>query len=205
MGVVPGDGRNLRTGHADVGKLAIAELGQLMDTLLVARPHAIPADQFGHEHGSLPFETGCKGRKRLVFERRWKISTGDGGENGFMLRCSIAQDAWLGWTEIVANTPRPGKADKASFAKGPRGRGRFERAYGAHSVSARITDPAARRLRAAIVRVGLAVPDVGKTPLPRMKRLRCSCVRRFGSTTDLLGSVPMRVVPRMCPGPSACS
>jgi hypothetical protein len=45
------DGRRTRRSHADIGKLAVAELGQFPDAPVVARPYAIPVEQFGYEHG----------------------------------------------------------------------------------------------------------------------------------------------------------
>src|SRR5438477_4622989 len=63
-----------------------------------------------------------------------------------------------------------------------------------------LTGAAARRANAAMVRVGLAVAEVGKTAEPRMKRLGWSWLRRSASTTELLGSAYPRGADDM-PGP----
>ena len=77
------------------------------------------------------------------------------------------------------------------------------RGAAAQPFTAAATAGTARRLSAAMVSVGLAVAEVGKTVEPRMKRLRCSWLRRSRSTTDVFGSSPMRAVPMMWPAPWA--
>lgn len=61
---------------------------------------------------------------------------------------------------------------------------------------------AARRPSAASVRVGLAVPTVGKTAVLITKQLRWPCTLSSASTTEVRGSAPMRHVPMMWPAPN---
>src|SRR5439155_2853554 len=51
---------------------------------------------------------------------------------------------------------------------------------------------------AAIVNVGGDDVAVTKEPLPTRYRFGTSCARRFGSTTLVRGSIPMRCVPIWC-------
>ena len=72
-----------------------------------------------------------------------------------------------------------------------------------YPASAAVTAATARRLRAAMVSVGLAVVEVGKTDDPRMNRFPWSWLRRSRSTTEVLGSLPIRAVPMIWPAPCA--
>ncbi len=54
-----------------------------------------------------------------------------------------------------------------------------------------------------MVKVGLAVAEVGKSDEPANQRLGWSWLRPFAFATDVLPSAPILVVPMMWPAPSA--
>lgn len=52
-----------------------------------------------------------------------------------------------------------------------------------------------RKLNAAMVRVGFAVPPVGNTAPPIANKFEWSWVRPSASVTDVLGFSPIRIIP----------
>src|SRR3954453_22931183 len=71
----------------------------------------------------------------------------------------------------------------------------------AHAVRSAAIERQARSVSATAVNVGFAVPAVGNTLEPTTYRFEWSCVRPLESTTELVGSLPMRQVPMMWPAP----
>ena len=54
LGVIPGDPVDVGSGNADIGQFPVGQAAELVETLVIAPPFAVPTEEGGKQHGECP-------------------------------------------------------------------------------------------------------------------------------------------------------